>query len=66
MIVNQIRCVEIDLTDVEVVSKVMRSLSSRFVHAITSIEEESDILKLTLYYLSSSLQAHEARFNQFT
>lgn len=34
-------------------------------HAITSIEEARDISKLILDDLSSSLQAHEARFNQF-
>lgn len=44
----------------------MRSLSSRFVNVITSIEEVRDILKLSFDDLSSSLQAHEARFNQFT
>lgn len=39
----------------------MRSLSSIFVHAITSIEEARDISKLFLDELSGSLQAHEAK-----
>lgn len=65
-IVNQIRGMGYDLTDEEVVSKVMRSLSSRFVHVVTSVEEAKDISKLSLDELSGSLQAHEARFNQFS
>lgn len=47
-IVNQIRCMGYDLMDEEVVSKVMRSLSSRFVHMVTSIEEARDISKLQM------------------
>lgn len=58
VIVNQIRGIGIGLTDVEVVSKVMRSLSSRFVHAVTSIEEVREISKLPLDDLSCFLQAH--------
>ncbi|XP_039131831.1 uncharacterized protein LOC120268551 [Dioscorea cayenensis subsp. rotundata] len=52
------------LKDVEMVSKVMRSLSSRFVHVVTSVGVR-DISKLSLDELSRSLQIHEARFNQF-
>ncbi|XP_039128903.1 uncharacterized protein LOC120265040 [Dioscorea cayenensis subsp. rotundata] len=47
-----------------VLSVVMRSLSSRFVHALTSIEEARDMSKVTLDELSGSLQAHESKFNQ--
>lgn len=36
-IVNQIRGMVSNLKDEEVVSKVMRRLSSKFVHAVTSI-----------------------------
>ncbi|XP_039133272.1 uncharacterized protein LOC120270333 [Dioscorea cayenensis subsp. rotundata] len=65
VIVNQIRGMGVDLADADVVSKVIRSLSSKFVHAVTSIEEAREISTLTLEDLSSSLQAHEERYNQF-
>lgn len=55
-IVNQIRGMGTDLANKEVVSKVMRSLSSRFDHVVTSIEEAGDISKLFLDDLSSFLQ----------
>lgn len=63
---NQIRGLGCDLKDVEVVSNVMRNLYSRFVHVVTSIKEARDISKLSLDKQGRSLQAHEARFNQFS
>ncbi|XP_039118662.1 uncharacterized protein LOC120254665 [Dioscorea cayenensis subsp. rotundata] len=65
-VVNQIRGMGTELKDAEIVLKVLRSLSSRFVHAVTSIEEARDMSTLSLDELSGSLQAHEARFNQFS
>lgn len=65
-IVNQLRGMGCELKDGEVVSKVMRSLSLRFVHVVTSIKEARDISKLSLDKLKGSLQAHEARFDQFS
>ncbi|XP_039138116.1 uncharacterized protein LOC120275564 [Dioscorea cayenensis subsp. rotundata] len=65
-VVNLIRGMGSELKDSEVVLKVIWSLSSRFVHAVTSIEEARDMSKVSLDELSGSLQAHEARFNQFT
>lgn len=62
-VVNQIRGMESELKDADVVLKVMRSLSSRFVHAVTSIEEARDMSKVSLDELRGSLQAHDARFN---
>ncbi|XP_039127079.1 uncharacterized protein LOC120263279 [Dioscorea cayenensis subsp. rotundata] len=64
-VVNQIRGMRIELKEDEVVLKVMRSLSLRFVHVVTSIEEARDLKTMTLDELSSALQAHEARYNQF-
>lgn len=66
VIVNQIKGLGFELADEDVVSKVMRSLSSIFVNVVTSIEEARDISTLTLNELSGSLQAHEARFNQLS
>ncbi|XP_039133748.1 uncharacterized protein LOC120270743 [Dioscorea cayenensis subsp. rotundata] len=65
-VVNQIRGMGSELKEVDVVLKVMRSLSTRFVHAVTSIEEARDLKTMTLDELSGSLQAHEARFNQIS
>lgn len=48
------------------VSKVMRSLTMKYIHVITSIEQARDVEKLPLNELSGSLQAHEARFHMFT
>lgn len=64
-IVNQIRGLGYELKDDEVASKVMRSLSSRFDHVVTSIVEAIDVSQLSLNELSGSLQAHEARFHHF-
>lgn len=65
-VVNQIRGMGSELKDVEIVLKVMRSLSSRLLHAVTSIEEAKDMSKVLLDELSGSLQSHKARFNQFS
>ncbi|XP_039143999.1 uncharacterized protein LOC120281163 [Dioscorea cayenensis subsp. rotundata] len=64
-IVNQIKGLGFELTDEEVVSKVMRSMTEKFNHVITSIEEARDVSKLSLNELSGSLLAHEARLNRF-
>lgn len=66
VIVNQIRGMRFDLIDLEVISKVMRSLPSRFVYTFTLIEEARYVSKLTSDDLSSSLQAYEAKFDQFS
>lgn len=43
----------------------MRSLSAKFDHVVTSIEEARDVAKLSLNELIGSLQAHDTRFNMF-
>lgn len=53
--VNQIRGMGSELKDAEVVLKVTRSLSSRFVHVVTSIEEARDMSNVSLDELSGSL-----------
>lgn len=63
---NQIRRLGYELTNEEDVSKVIRSLSARFDHVVTSIKEARDIANLSLNELSRSLQEHEARFNKFS
>ncbi|XP_039119907.1 uncharacterized protein LOC120256248 [Dioscorea cayenensis subsp. rotundata] len=53
-----------DLTEVEVVSKVLRSLALKFDYVVVAIEESHDISKLTLDELNGSLKAHEMRVNR--
>lgn len=59
IIVNQIKGLEHKLTELEVVSKVLRSLEPKFHYVAVALEESKDIMKLTLAELSGSFQVHE-------
>lgn len=63
-IVNQIRGLGHKLPQVEVVSKVLRSLAPKFDFVVVAIEESKEIDKLTLDELSGSLHAHDVRVNR--
>lgn len=54
-LVNKIKGLGFEIEDKEVVSKVMRSLTMKYEHVITSIEEARDMDKLSLNELSGSL-----------
>ncbi|XP_039144812.1 uncharacterized protein LOC120282128 [Dioscorea cayenensis subsp. rotundata] len=60
-IVNQIKGLGFEITEEEVVSKILRSLTPRFNYVVAAIEEAKDISKMSLDELTSSLQAHEIR-----
>lgn len=65
-IVNQIKGLGYTLSDEEVVSKVLRSLTPKYDFVVTVIEEARDIEKLTLDELSGSLQAYEPRVLRYS
>ncbi|XP_039146896.1 uncharacterized protein LOC120284169 [Dioscorea cayenensis subsp. rotundata] len=53
------------LTDQTVVGRVLRSLTPRFHHVVSSIIEAQDLTTLTVEQLGGSLHAHEARLNLY-
>ncbi|KAJ0865267.1 putative RNA-directed DNA polymerase [Helianthus annuus] len=63
-IVNQKRAYGEAVTDQSVVEKVLRSLTPRWDHVVTAIEESKDLSTLSFDQLMGSLQAHEARVNR--
>lgn len=63
-IVNQVKGLGHKLSEAEVVSKVLRSLSLRFDYVAVAMEESRDLLKLSSDELCGSLQAHEIRVNR--
>nr|GMC69122.1 cell division cycle-associated protein 7-like [Ipomoea batatas] len=50
-------------SDADVVSKILRSMTSKFNYVLCSIEESKDTRKLTIDELQSSLLVHEQRMN---
>ena len=60
---HQIRALGEVLTDQIVVAKLMRSLTTKFYHAVSSIMEGNDLTTLTVDELGGSLQAHEAKID---
>ena len=61
-IVNQIRTFSEEISDRIVVTKLLRSLTSKFDNKVTAIKEAKDLSKLTVGQLCGSLQAYEAWF----
>ena len=62
-IANKMRIYGEDLKDVSVVEKILRSMSSKFVYVVCSIEESHDIDKMSIDELQGSLLLHEQRMN---
>lgn len=56
---NQIRPYGEELTDKKVVKKVLRSLPPKYNHAVTAIEESTDLSDYSLNEPMGSLQAYE-------
>ena len=62
-IINQIRGYRDNINDQKIVQKILRSLSIKFEHVVSAIEEAKDLSKLTLDELCGSLEAHEKTKN---
>ena len=63
-IVSQMRTYGEKISNETIVAKVLRSLTPKFDHVVTAIEEAKDLSILSIDELMSSLQAHEARINR--
>lgn len=63
-IVNRMRSYGEKIDNQIVVSKVLRSLTTKFEHVVTAIEESKDLSTYSFDELMSSLQAHEDRLNR--
>lgn len=61
-----IRSLGEELTEQSVVRKILRSLSPKFRHVVSSIIEVKDLAALTVDELSGSLKGHESRLNMET
>ena len=58
-IVNQIKACGEEVSDQQVVGKIMRSLTSKFDFIVVAIHESKDVKTLKIEELQSSLEAHE-------
>jgi len=58
-VVNQMKARGEEVSDQQVVGKIMRSLTSKFDFIIVAIKESRDIKTLKIEELQSSLEAHE-------
>ena len=63
-IVSQMRTNGEKISDETIVAKVLRTLTPKFDHVVTAIEEAKDLSILSVDELMGSLQAHEARINR--
>nr|GMD32642.1 Retrovirus-related Pol polyprotein from transposon TNT 1-94 [Ipomoea batatas] len=62
-IVNKMNANGETKSDADVVSKILRSMTTKFNYVVCSIEESKDTSKLTIDELQSSLLVHEQRMN---
>ncbi|KAK2984863.1 hypothetical protein RJ640_006612 [Escallonia rubra] len=65
-IVNQIRSYGDTIEENKIVEKILRSLSQRFEHVVTVIEESEDLSSLSRHGLMGSLKAHEKRTSRYS
>ncbi|KAL0844254.1 hypothetical protein Bca101_017500 [Brassica carinata] len=63
-ITNQMRSNGETMADSNVVQKILRTLSEKFMYVVVSIEESKDIELVTLDELQSSLAVHEQKFKK--
>ena len=63
-IVNRMRSYDKKIDNQIVVSKVLRSLTTKFEHVVTAIEESKNLSTYSFDELMSSLLAHEDRLNR--
>ena len=62
-VVYQVRTLGDTLTEQAVVSKILRSLTPKFNHVVSSIIEARDLTTLSVDELSGSLKGHEGILN---
>lgn len=62
-IVNKMKVYGENMTQVMIVEKILRSMTSRFDYVMCSIEESNNLDELTVDELQSSLLVHEQRMN---
>jgi len=58
-VVNQMKACGEEMSDQQVVGKIMRSLTSKFDFIVVAIQESKDVKTLKIEELQSSLEAHE-------
>ncbi|KAK3007127.1 hypothetical protein RJ639_015841 [Escallonia herrerae] len=63
---NQIRSYGNTIEEKKIVEKILKSLSQRFEHVVTVIEESRDPSSLSRHDLMGSLQAHEKRTSRYS
>lgn len=64
VLVNDMRRNGETLEDVRVIEKILRSLSPKFEHVVTSIEESRDVENMDIEELLGSLKVHELRIQR--
>ncbi|XP_028109539.1 uncharacterized protein LOC114308196 [Camellia sinensis] len=65
-IVNQMRRYGEKMESLQVIEKILRSLSPMFEHVVVAIEESNDLSAMTTDELMSTLEIHEQRINKKT
>ncbi|KAK9941415.1 hypothetical protein M0R45_018018 [Rubus argutus] len=63
-IANKMRLHGDTMTDVTIVEKILRSMTSKFDYVVCSIEESNDIDQMSIDELQSSLLVHEQKLNR--
>ncbi|GAU39052.1 hypothetical protein TSUD_396570 [Trifolium subterraneum] len=63
-LVNTMKNLGDQISDQQVIEKVLRTLNSQFDHIVVAIEESKDLSTMSLNELQSSLEAHEQRLKE--
>ncbi|XP_022853638.1 uncharacterized protein LOC111375079 [Olea europaea var. sylvestris] len=63
-VANQMKRFDEDVTNLKVIKKILISVSEKFDHMVTAIEESKDLEDMTIEELSESLEAYEEKLNR--
>ncbi|XP_012074903.1 uncharacterized protein LOC105636273 [Jatropha curcas] len=63
-VANEMRNCRVDMPDIKIVEKILRTLTERFNYIVCLIEESKDINGLSVDELRSSLLVHEQKFQK--